>query len=222
MSRSVGRLTGMDTPTRGAMRLARAAAFGVSTLVLTMGAHAAAGGVLPSMWVLVALALPLTMAAVLLTGRRCGPAVLLGSLATAQVLLHEAFMALSAHASVAMSSADLGAQQGVHAMLSGQVSAHVASAMGDAAVSTVGDRSFTMQAAHVVATVITALVLARGERALWQIVSRLLPTLPGRSLVPGYESLQAAVLVSVPVLRPTLVSGGIGLRGPPVRFAASA
>ena len=208
----------MDTPTRGATRLARAAAFGVSTLVLTIGAHVAAGGRLPSAGVLVALALPLTVAAMFLTGRRCGPAVLLGSLATAQVLLHGSFMALTAHAPVDLSSAGLGAQHGAHALL--QMPAHAASAMGDAAGA--GGRSVTMQVAHVVATVITALVLARGEQALWQMVSRLLPTLPGRSLLPGHESLQAAALVSVPVLRPTLVSGGMGLRGPPVLFAASA
>jgi hypothetical protein len=222
MSRSVGRLTGMDTPDRGATRLARAAAFGVSTLVLTIGAHVAAGGGLPSAGVLVALALPLTVAAMFLTGRRCGPAVLLGSLATAQVLLHETFMTLTAHVPVDLSAAGLGAQHDAHALLHGQVSAHAASAMGDAAVTGAGGRSVTMQVAHVVATVITALVLARGEQALWQMVSRLLPTLPGRSLLPGYESLQSTVLVSLPVLRPTLVSGGMGLRGPPVLFAASA
>jgi hypothetical protein len=212
----------MRTPTRGATRLARAAAFGVVTLALASGAHVAAGGALPSMMVLALLAVPLMMAALVLTSRRCGPVLLLGSLTAAQVLAHEVLMALTSHVPVAMFPAELGAHHGAQALVSGQMSAHSASALEGAAVGVAGGWSVTMQVAHVLATLVTALLLARGEQALWQLAARLLPALPGKPLMPGDAPLRAAVLVSVPALRPSVVSGGPGLRGPPVRFAAAA
>ena len=198
-------VTAMGTPTRGATRIARAAAFGVATLTLATGAHILAGGALPSLMVLASLTLPLTTAAVLLTSRRCGPLLLLGSLATAQVLLHETLMTLAAHAPGDLTPAGLGGHHGAH-------------------VSTPGADgwSVAMTAAHVVATVVTALVLARGEQALWQLVSRLLPTLPRIPRVLSCGPRQAPALLSLPVFRPSLVSGGSGLRGPPAGFVATA
>jgi hypothetical protein len=187
--------------------VARAAAFGVVVLTIAAGAHVSAGGALPSMTVLALLAVPVTVAAVALTGRRCGPVLLLGSLAAAQVLLHEALMVLAPRA--------LGD-------MSGPMSADSASAMGSVPMPDAGGRSLTMTAAPVIATVVTALLLARGEEALWQLVSKLLPTLPCIPRLLACGPRQAPVLLSVPVLRPSLVSGGSGLRGPPVRFAATA
>ena len=197
----------MDAPTRGATRLARAASFGVATLALAAGAHVAAGGGLPSMTILAILAVPVTMAAMALTGRRCGPVLLLASMAGAQVLLHETLEALTAQ---------------VPGDLAGQMSAASASAMGGHAMAHADGWSVTMTAAHVAATVVTALLLARGEQALWQLVSRLLPTLPGDPVVVGSRPRRAPALVSVPALAPSVVSGGPGLRGPPVRFVAAA
>ncbi len=215
-------LAGMRTPTRGATRLARAAAFGVVTLALATGAHVAAGGALPSMMVLALLVVPLMMAALVLTSRRCGPVLLLGSLTAAQVVLHESLMALTSHVPVDMFPAELGAHHGAQALVSGPASAHSASAMGGAAVAVAGGWSVTMQVAHVLATLVTALLLARGEQALWQLAARLLPALPSMPRLPGCAPLQAAVLLSVPALRPSVVSGGPGLRGPPARFSAAA
>lgn len=212
----------MRIPTRGATRLARAAAFAVATLALASGAHVSAGGAMPSMMVLALLVVPLMMAALVLTSRRCGPVLLLGSLTAAQVLVHETLMALTSHVPVDMFPAELGAHHGAQALVSGQSSAHSASAMGGAAVSGGGGWSVTMQVAHVLATLVTALLLARGEQALWQLASRLLPTLPGNPLLLGCDPLQTLVLVSVPAFRPSVVSGGPGLRGPPVRFATAA
>ena len=197
----------MDAPTRGAARLARAAAFGVATLALAAGSQVAAGGGLPSMTMLALLAVPVAVAALVLTGRRCGPVLLLASMAGAQVLLHEALKALTAQ---------------VPGDLAGQVSAASASAMGGHAVAHADGWSVSMTAAHVVASVVMALLLARGEQALWELVSRLLPALPGQPHLLGCGPLQTAVLVSVRTLAPSLVSGGLGLRGPPVRFAATA
>jgi hypothetical protein len=192
----MGKLTGMSTPTRGAVRVARAVAFGVSVLTIAAGAHVAAGGLLPSVTILALLAVPVTVVAVALTGRRCGPVLLVGSMAAAQVLLHQTLMA-------------------------GQMSAASASAMDCHAIAHTDGWSVTMTAAHVVATLVTALLLARGEQALWQLVSRLLPTLPCIPRLLACGPRQAPVLLSVPALRPSLVSGGSGLRGPPARLIAA-
>jgi hypothetical protein len=206
----------MDAPTRGTTRIARACAFGMTTLALAAGAHVVAGGALPSMTVLTLLAVPVAVAALALTSRRCGPVVMLVSLTGAQVLLHETLMALAARGSGGMAV---------------QMSTSSSGAIGDFAMSPlamshsvvpVDGWSVAMTATHLLATVVTALLLARGEQALWQLVARLLPTLPCIPRLPGCGPRQAPVLLSVPALRPCLVSGGSGLRGPPARFAAAA
>ena len=206
--------------------MVRAAAFGVATAALASGAHVSAGGALPPVPVLVFLTLPLTMAAVILTSRKCGLVLLLSALTAAQVLLHETLMALTAHVPGEMFAAEVGAHHGVQSLVSGQVSAHSASAMGsavgDVALAGADGWSGAMKAAHVVATIVTALLLARGEQALWLLVARLLPTLPGMPRLLSCGPRRTPVLLSVPALRPCLVSGGSGLRGPPAGFPATA
>jgi hypothetical protein len=120
----------------------------------------------------------------------------------AQVLLHQTLVALTTQ---------------VPGDMAGQMSAASTSAMGGHAIARTDGWSVTMTAAHVVATLVTALLLARGEQALWQLVSRLLPTLPCIPRLLACVPRQAPVLLSVPALRPSLVSGGSGLRGPPAR-----
>jgi len=184
--------------------VARAAAFGVATLALASCAHVAGGGGLPSMTILAILAVPVSMAAIAVTARRCGPVLLLASMAGTQVLLHETLKALTAQ---------------VPGDMAGQMS--TASAMGGHAMAHAGGWSAAMTAAHVVATVVTALLLSRGEQALWQLLSRLLPTLPNEPVVVRHGCLQTPALVSVPVLPPSVASSGRGLRGPPVRLVAA-
>jgi len=175
------------------------------------------------MMVLSLLAVLLMMAALVLTSWRCGPVLLLGSLGAAQVLVHESFMACTSHVPAGVFPAELGAHHGVQAFVSGQVSAHSASAIDGSASAGPGGWSVTMQIAHVLATLVTALVLARGEQALWRLVARLLPAIPGVPLVRVCGPLRTAMLLSVrPVLRPSVISGGAGLRGPPLRFTAAA
>jgi hypothetical protein len=216
----------MQAPNRGATRIARAASFGVATLALACGAHLSAGGELPSMTVLGVLALPLVVAAAILTRRRCGRGLLLVSLAVAQVLLHEALMRFASHVPGGAVHAAIDGQYGVHSMMSGPMSTHSASAMngamGGATLSGADGWTAMMTAAHVVATIVTALLLARGEQALWQLVTRLLPTLPCLPRLLSCGPRQSIVLLSVPALRPCLASGGSGLRGPPAGFVATA
>jgi hypothetical protein len=219
----------MTEPTQGVTRIARAAAFGVATLTLATGAHVAAGGGTPSLMVLTGLSLPLIMAAMILTSRRCGPLALLGALAAAQVILHEALMTLSSHGSGEILTAAVNAQSAAHTMTFGQMSAHSAATMGTAMgqmagvpMADSGDWSVKMMAVHAVATIVTALLLARGEQALWQLVARLLPSLPRIPRLLPCGPRQAPVLLSVPVVRPCLVSCGSGLRGPPAGLLATA
>jgi hypothetical protein len=187
--------------------VARAAALGVAALTVAAGAHVAADGALPSMTALAMLAVPLTVAAMVLTGRRCGPALLVGSMTAAQVLLHESLMALTAH---------------VPHEMSGQMSAGSAFAMGGNDMASADGWSVTMTAAHVVASVVAAMLLAHGEQAMWRLACRFLLRLPSEPTVVRCRPLPAPVLVCVPVLAPSVVSGGPGLRGSPARFAVLA
>jgi hypothetical protein len=172
--------------------------------------------------VLVALVSLLTMAAVILTGRRCGLPLLLGSLAVAQVLLHEALMMLSTHVPGEVLAAEVGAHHPGPALMSGSSGSAIDSAVGSLTLTTAGGWSATMMATHAVATIITALLLARGEQALWQLVARLLPALPCLPRPLSCGPRQSAVLLSLPALRPCLRSGGSGLRGPPAGLPATA
>jgi hypothetical protein len=183
---------------------------------------------MPSMTVLAFLALPLTMAAVIVTGRQCGPLLLLGLMTAAQFMLHHTLMAVTCHTG----------------SLAGQITSAPASAMGEHAVA-VGNGatalamtpattdaltqamthasgwSLSMTATHAVATVIAALLLARSEQALWLLVSRLIPSLPSLPSLVGWPSLQTPALVSMPRLTLSEMSGGLGLRGPPLRLVAT-
>jgi len=169
------------------------------------------------MTVLAFLALPLAMAAVILTGRRVGLLTLVGSMTAAQYLLHHTLMAATAHApgemSGPMSAASAFATGGQASAISGQTMTH--------AMTYADGWSGTMTMTHVVATMIMALLLARSEQALWQLVSRLLPTLPHEPVMVGWPSLPTPVLVSLPTLAPSEMSGGRGLRGPPLRFVVA-
>jgi hypothetical protein len=171
------------------------------------------------------------MAAIILTGRRCGPLALLAALSAGQVLLHEALTMLSSQGSGEMLAATVGAQHAGHILMSGPMWAHSAATngfgvgtvpMAGAPMAGADDWSLTMMALHAVATVVTALLLARGEQALWQLVTRLLPTLPCIPRLTPCGPRQAPVLLSEPVVRPSLVSCGSGLRGPPAGFPATA
>ena len=94
--------------------------------------------------------------------------------------------------------------------MAGQMSSAFASAMGGHVMAQAGGWSVTMTAAHVVATVMTVLLLASGKQALWQLVSRLLPALPSEPVEVGSRPLVRSALVSVP----SVASRGPGLRGP--------
>lgn len=201
----------MSAPTLGATRWARAAALGVATLALAIGAHVSAGGAMPSLTVLAFLAFPMTMAAVVMTGRRCGTLLLLGSMTAAQLALHHTLMAVTGPV-----SGDLQAQ----------LASAPASAMSDSAIAQVmvqaSHWSIPMTVTHVLATVVAAVLLARCEQAVWQLVSRLLPVLAAEPVLIRWSPLPTLALRAMPALGHSEMSGGLGLRGPPARFAVAA
>lgn len=163
------------TRQRVPFRLLRTAAVAGSVLSLAVGAHVQGGGGLPPVSVLAAWAALVVLGVVLLTRWKLRAPVLLGVLAAGQVLLHGAFTVLS-------DTGPLEAARAVHR--------HVA-ATGAAAVSTGAaahthlpwDLEPAMLTAHIIATLVTAAMLAKGEAALWALAAWLRPFL-GMSVAP--------------------------------------
>lgn len=199
------------SPTRGALRLGRAALLGASCVLLSLTAHVLAGGALPSPLALLALTVPVACLSVLTTGERAGLPRIGLILAGTQVGLHEAFMLLAQpHCTV----------NG----MAGHGSGHVAqplSATTCAPAMQMAGGSTAMLAAHAVAAIGTGLLLWHGERLLWAFVTWLAVALPrpvaaqltpvrDRPATPGVR--RAAQLLAA--------IGGVGRRGPPVLAAA--
>lgn len=194
----------VHSPARGAWRVTRAVALTAVTVVLAASAHAAAGGALPSLWALLALTVPTACVAALITRRRLSTPLVLGLLGGGQFALHQGF-------SVLASAGHCGAgHSGHHVVVSACSSAphH--------------DPSPGMLAAHVVATLLTGLLLARGEQVLWALVTRLHPRLP---LLQRLNLPVAPRLARTPeplFARPRTVSAAVPVRrGPPRRLRAT-
>jgi hypothetical protein len=171
---------------------------------LAAGAHVAGGGVLPDLALVAALTVLTLVPVTLVAGRRLSLPVFGGVLAGGQLVLHGAFEMFSASGSCAPATgsatgsamaSDMGhSGAGMnHAVTlsqclpagSGQMLPH----MIDAGV-TPG-----MVMTHLLATVVTALMLAKGENAFWQLLAWLRPLtrLPETAPVtrwpevPGYQ-----------------------------------
>jgi hypothetical protein len=168
---------------RGALRGARAGVLATVALALAATAHAVGGGSLPSLPLLALVVVPLTWGAVVLTVRPLGSIALTVALGASQLVLHEALMVLSAPAcavAAAGSASEGMATAGMAGSMLGMPGTHAAAspvlgtcatglthgmgamAGGSAAVAS----GAVMLLAHAVATILTALLLARGERAL--------------------------------------------------------
>jgi hypothetical protein len=186
----------------------------VATLALAIGAHVSAGGALPSLTVLAFLTLPLAMMSVVMTGRRCGALLLLGSMTAAQLALHQTLMAVTGP-----TSAEMAAQMSAGA---GFATSDSSMAQTMATQALASGWSLAMTATHVCATVVAALLLARCEQALWQLVSRLLPVLATEPILTRWSALPIPALFAMPALAHSEMSGGRGLRGPPARFTVAA
>ncbi|NUP73727.1 MAG: hypothetical protein HOQ07_03625, partial [Sinomonas sp.] len=166
-----------------------------ATVFLAAAAHTVGGGVLPDPLILAAV-LALVLAPVVLLSRRkiSGPSML-AVLSAGQLALHEAFGALS----VTSGPVPVLAPEGGHVHVLGALSpAHAAGGT--------HTESPAMMAAHAVATLVTALLLARGEAALWALLSWLRPlvrVLAALRLHP-FPALPAFTEESRPGIRPSL------------------
>lgn len=170
-------------PTTGAARVARATILGATSELLATAAHLTGGGRLPSAGVLTVVGILLALVAVTVTARRCRTGLLLVVLGVQQVALHLVFEAA--------------ASVGSHCPLPETVMHHGAPlrlalarcpepVMAGPAMHWPG--GWTMWVGHVAATVLTALLLARGETWLWQVADRVVASAtaaPGRRRISG-------------------------------------
>lgn len=169
--------------------MVRATMLGAVSLLLAAGAHRGGGGELPGLPVLALLAVLSAPFVLVVTDRRCRLPRLLTALGIEQVLLHAALSVTSGAAACGGRLVDVGhhAVAVVHSSCpSGRTAAAgpaAADAVASAAVTTGGMShsmthsmsSWPMLAAHVVATLLTAVVLSRGEAAIWALADRIVP-----------------------------------------------
>ncbi|MDM7854904.1 hypothetical protein [Cellulomonas alba] len=223
----------MPSPASGPLRAARAALVAAATVALGALAHVLGGGAPPSATLLGALAALGFAPAVLATRRRLGPLLAVGLLGAGQAIVHLALgvvgpmtcvvpgVAAGPHAGHGVAGAaarltELSAGAGGMAVPGG-----TGAGCAPAAVHVVLGGG-TMLALHVLATVVTGLLVAGGERALWWLAAWLRPLV---------EVLRP---VTVPALRRVTVAPRAGrlpaarraeswsLRGPPVAAPAFA
>lgn len=193
-------------PLRGRLRVLRAGVLGATSLGLALGGHLAAGGHAPPPALLAVCAGLLGLTAVTATARRVRLPLLVGLLGVQQVLLHLAFDA------------------GAGAAACGGVDPHVGHTAGSVlscapgGTATMAMPGWPMLLAHVLATAATALLLLRGEQALWALADRVVRA---ATAAPTARRPRASVLQ---VSRPTAALAVAPLspaapRGPPVLVA---
>jgi hypothetical protein len=158
-------------PSAGRWRVARAGVLGGLSLLLATGAHVLGGGPLPGVGVLLIAGLLLGLLAAVVTVRRCRFGLLVGLLGAQQLALHALFDAAGAARACTLGAPDMtpmahaGHLQGLD-----QVVASCAS--GGGVPMTTSVPGWVMWAAHLVAVLLTAWLLARGEAWLWRAVDR--------------------------------------------------
>lgn len=171
----------MPSPVVGPLRVARAALVATLVLALTTLAHRVAGGVLPDPLVLAALG-ALTLAGTTAAARvRFTPTRLVVLLGGTQLALHEALTVLAPAGSCHASGAGSG-HLGHTVAAAGSVVCAVptlpdagAGVVHPAHLAASGTAGAWMLAAHAVVTVVLALVLSYGERALERFLAWVSP-----------------------------------------------
>lgn len=196
---------------RAPLRLPRAGAVALTVLTLAAGAHVAAGGQLPALPILTAVAAVVGLSAVILAGRKMTAPLLAGYLGTSQLVLHLAFSRL---ANPGTSGPAVQPHHGFTTPTWGPAETpapyeHLAA-----------DAGSTMTLLHLAATLLTAILLARGEAALWALAAWLKPLhgIPETGTIPPRFRVQPARPRTVPV--EAAVPGQIGVRGPPHKFCS--
>ncbi|MBT2584780.1 hypothetical protein [Arthrobacter sp. ISL-95] len=160
--------------TRAPFHALRSGAISIVVVLLAAAAHLVGGGELPTTPVLLALVALTALAATLATRFKLNLVTMAGILGAGQLALHEAFTALGPiSASVQETRHHLAAEP----LSSGlDIAATHTHELGTAF-------GIMMFVGHVIATVATAVVLAKGEAALWQLAAWLRPLLTLPTLV---------------------------------------
>lgn len=187
----------------------RSGAISTVVVLLAAGAHIAGGGELPTAPVLLALVALTALAATLATRFKLNLVTMAGLLGAGQLALHEAFTALSP---ITANVQGTNHHLGIEPLSSGlDVTATHTHELGTA----VGTMMFV---GHVLATVATAVVLAKGEAALWQLAAWLRPLLALPALVFRPDAGASPVAVGAPevfIPRPWRNLRQDSRRGPP-------
>ncbi|MFW0771805.1 hypothetical protein ACLRGI_01380 [Paenarthrobacter nitroguajacolicus] len=152
----------------------RSGAISLVVVLLAAGAHIVGGGELPTAPVLLALVALTALAATLATRFKLNVVTMAGLLGAGQLALHEAFTSLSPiTTNVQGTNHHLGAE----ALNPGlDIAATHTHELGTAF-------GTMMLVGHILATVASAMVLAKGEDALWQLAAWLRPLLALPALV---------------------------------------
>jgi len=146
-------------------RFPRAVAFTAAMFALAAGAHVLAGGVLPQPAIFVGLVALVLLPVMMLAKIRVSAPVSVFLLTAGQLVLHEAFSALSVPQSFAPIAGD-------HVHAGGTLAAVAA---GGGAAEHLHAADPLMLVLHGLATLATAVVLARGEAAVWALAAWLRP-----------------------------------------------
>jgi len=174
-------------------RLLRSSMLAVSTLSLAAAAHTAAGGLLPDPLLLAAMAALTLLGCMMVSRWKLGTVAVLGLLGLSQLGLHQCF---EWFAIGPMPTSSAGHHQHGLALMSSMTELPTPS------MGSMDSSSFGMLAAHVLATVLTGLLVARGEAALWALGDWLRPllTVLAPVVLPATGNLAIA---PAPIERPT-------------------
>ncbi|BAS07290.1 hypothetical protein AHiyo4_07120 [Arthrobacter sp. Hiyo4] len=147
----------------------RAASLSTGILTLAAGAHVAGGGDLPAPGILLAVLALTVLAAATATRLRLNFPATLSLLGAGQFILHEAFTVFSSSGTAVETAAS-----GLHNTHLAGAAAPVFAATGHAHGP--GSAGILMLLTHALATGACALLLARGEAALWALAAWLRPS----------------------------------------------
>lgn len=199
--------------TRAPFHAFRSGIISLVIVLLAAGAHVAGGGELPTAPVLIALIALTALATTLATRFKLNVVTLVTLLGAGQLALHEAFTALGPIVAAAPgTSHHLGAETPPPAL--DIASAHVHELSGTFGV--------LMLLAHAVAVVGSAILLAKGEDALWQLAAWLRPLLALPTLVFRPDAGASPIAVGAPTIfipRPWRNLRQDSRRGPPAVVA---
>ncbi|MDI2033297.1 hypothetical protein [Paenarthrobacter nitroguajacolicus] len=191
----------------------RSGAIALVIVALAAGAHVVGGGLLPTAPVLLALLALTALASTLATRFKLSFVAMAALLGSSQVLLHEAFTALAPVGGAA--------PNGTHHLETVPLPSLDPAAHLHELGTTLG---VLMLIAHIAATVGSAIVLAKGEDALWQLAAWLRPLVSLPTLLFRPDAGASPVAVGAPdvfIPRPWRNLRQDSRRGPPAVVVTS-